>query len=134
MFLFLISLVLMTLAIAIAVVPMTVTSVREHRRERDRAYAAGTLPAPADGAARIALLARPGVRPAQLAGAFSDSNARSDGPLFTGTSVRRTAGDRRVLVTVPGEALETRHDIVPEIEQHLRRTDLFEEVRVLEAA
>ncbi|MGH9092873.1 MAG: hypothetical protein ACRDZR_16075 [Acidimicrobiales bacterium] len=124
----------MIVGVALAVVPLTLQSVREHRRVHDEAYAAGELQSPRDGAARIALVAKPGVRPTQLVAAFSDSRSGADGPLFTGASVRRTAGERRVLVTVPAPAVRSREDLVARIEEHLRGTELFDEVRVLQAA
>lgn len=129
-----ISVPFMVIGVALAVVPVTWQSVREHRRVQDEAYASGALASPEDGAARIALVAKPGVRPAQLVAAFANDHASADGPLFTGASVRRTAGERRVLVTVPEPALKARRDLVSRIEEHLLGTELFDEVRVLEAA
>jgi hypothetical protein len=129
-----ISIPFMIVGAAIAVAPVVLQSVREHRRIHEEAYASGALQSPRDGAARIALVAKPGVQATQLVAAFADSHSSADGPLFTGASVRRTAGERRVLVTVPAPAVQARRDLVTRIEEHLRSTDLFDEVRVLQAA
>lgn len=121
----------MALGVAIAVVPGIVSSVQDHRRYHGRSHATGTQ---ATGTARIAAITKPGVQPVQLVAAFSDSHAAPDGPLFSGVSVRRTSGERQVLVTVPEQAVQARSDLVPRIEQHLKSTDLFEDVRVLQPA
>lgn len=127
---FWISIPLMALGVAIAVVPGIVGSVQDHRRYHGRAHPPGGTHA----TTRIAARTKPGVEPLQLVAAFSDSDAAPDGPLFSGISVRRTSGDRQLLVTVPEHAVLARHDLVPRIEEHLRSTDLFEEVSVVQPA
>jgi hypothetical protein len=126
MTMFWISIPLMALGVAIAVVPGIVGSVQDHRRYHGRPRTTGT--------ARIAARTKPGVQPVQLVAAFSDSHGAPDGPLFSGVSVRRTSGERRVLVTVPEQAVQARRDLVPRIEEHLKSTDLFEDVRVMQPA
>ena len=128
---FWISIPLMALGVAIAVVPGIVGSVQDHRRNHGRQHAAGTH---VTATARIAATTKPGVQPVQLVAAFSDSHAAPDGPLFGAVSVRRTSGERQVLVTVPEQAVQARRDLVPRIEEHLKSTDLFEEVRVVQPA
>jgi hypothetical protein len=131
MTMFWISIPLMALGVAIAVVPGIVGSVQDHRKYHGRPR---TAEARATRTARIAATTKPGVQPVQLVAAFSDSHAAPDGPLFSGVSVRRTSGERRVLVTVPEHAVLTRQDLVPRIEEHLKSTDLFEDVRVMQPA
>ncbi|HUA94974.1 MAG TPA: hypothetical protein VMB82_05550 [Acidimicrobiales bacterium] len=128
---FWISIPLMALGVAIAVVPGIVGSLQDHRRYHGRPRAAETR---ATGSARIAARTKAGVQPVQLVAAFSDSHAAPDGPLFSDVSVRRTSGERQVLVTVPEHAVLTRQDLVPRIEEHLKSTDLFEDVSVMQPA
>ncbi len=129
-----ITLPFMIIALGIAIVPVALFSVREERRILSRAYASGELAAPDDRVTRIAAVTKADVHHSRLDEAFAAAHGDSAEALFTGTTVHRSTGEREILVTVPPRAIASRNDLVPRIEEHLRRSDLFDDVRVLTAA
>lgn len=124
----------MLIGVAVAVIPVVTYSIREERRILSKAYATGDLAVPQDAATRIAAFAKRGIPDTRLDEAFAGSHSSDEGPLFHGSSIHRVTGEREILVTVPNRVVNERSNLVHRIEQHLRGTELFEDVRILQAA